>query len=450
MVFLRLVSLATLSLAGEPSLLGDDREGSLHCLGNCAQCHAVLDSMPRGRLEAAASHTDFSSAGAEDIQAWLAAPEVCDPTLMFPVDFRRQAWSLAAQPSPDYLGFRGATQESRRVVESCEALQLLSVLAWQGARRAAVSCRKSAESFEKCLTAGSKHMLDGLLRRWHAAGRRSSAESLAGGPVEMTIGNNDTWTLIQAFSGRAEAAMLEAGEKASSHGLLSTGAEGTESTARMLAELSTELGRAARLLMEHSRTTWGLKQLVLELSGVLPNVQQQLPMFRVPTRLYGRHWDMLERLLDGLEKQHEGGKTKLRMAELGVACGPIGLHLLHRFPQLQYYGADPTITDQVWTAYKPYSERAQLFATTSEEMHAQLAEDEPMDLVFIDGPHTYSNVRNDLHLWEKRVRPGGIVAGHDFTIRHPPLLWAVTEYRIQTEGAYINLGMDGVWWWQVQ
>lgn len=66
-----------------------------------------------------------------------------------------------------------------------------------------------------------------------------------------------------------------------------------------------------------------------------------------------------------------------------------------------------------------------------------------MDFVFIDGPHTYANVRNvpsnslintssleDLQLWEPRVRRGGIIAGHDFTARHPPLLWAVTEHRM--------------------
>ncbi|CAE7341615.1 PGK1, partial [Symbiodinium necroappetens] len=92
------------------------------------------------------------------------------------------------------------------------------------------------------------------------------------------------------------------------------------------------------------------------------------------------------------------------------------LHLLARFPQLRYFGADPTIKDEVREAYSPYAARAELHATTSEEMHQALADAEPMDIVFVDGPHTYANVRNDLHLWESRVKKGGIIAGHDFTV----------------------------------
>jgi len=103
----------------------------------------------------------------------------------------------------------------------------------------------------------------------------------------------------------------------------------------------------------------------LELSGIYPNLQGQLPIFRVHP-IYGRHFDVLEALLNSLEEGQE-----LRMAELGVACGPIGLHLLARFPQLQYFGADPTIKDEVRKAYTPYRDRATLFATTSEEMHAR-------------------------------------------------------------------------------
>merc|ERR1712039_359511 len=138
------------------------------------------------------------------------------------------------------------------------------------------------------------------------------------------------------------------------------------------------------------------------------------------------------------------------MVELGVAFGPICIHLLPRFPSLRYFGADPTVPADVWAAYSMYKDRATVFAKTSEELHSILDPTEALDFVFVDGPHTYRNVRNDLELWVPRVRPGGIIAGHDFTCRHPPLLWAVIEYRISTGGNYINFGMDGVWWWQVE
>lgn len=36
------------------------------------------------------------------------------------------------------------------------------------------------------------------------------------------------------------------------------------------------------------------------------------------------------------------------------------------------------------------------------------------DMVFIDGDHTKKAVTEDFHLWMPRVRPGGILAGHDY------------------------------------
>ena len=40
--------------------------------------------------------------------------------------------------------------------------------------------------------------------------------------------------------------------------------------------------------------------------------------------------------------------------------------------------------------------------------------DESLDFVFIDGNHTFQYVVNDIAEWEKKVRPGGIVSGHDY------------------------------------
>merc|ERR1719245_128359 len=107
------------------------------------------------------------------------------------------------------------------------------------------------------------------------------------------------------------------------------------------------------------------------------------------------------------------------MVELGVACGPIGFHLLQRFPKLHYFGVDPTIPPGVREAYSPYSDRAQVVKDTSEGFHSTMPESEKLDFVFIDGPHTYKNVRDDINCWVPRVKSGGIVAGHDFPCSHP-------------------------------
>ncbi|GAF81585.1 unnamed protein product, partial [marine sediment metagenome] len=40
--------------------------------------------------------------------------------------------------------------------------------------------------------------------------------------------------------------------------------------------------------------------------------------------------------------------------------------------------------------------------------------DESLDFVYIDGNHMYDYVKSDITEWSKKVRPGGIVAGHDY------------------------------------
>ena len=40
-------------------------------------------------------------------------------------------------------------------------------------------------------------------------------------------------------------------------------------------------------------------------------------------------------------------------------------------------------------------------------------EDTSMDLIFIDGGHTYTRVKVDIETWYPKVKPGGIISGHD-------------------------------------
>jgi hypothetical protein len=40
--------------------------------------------------------------------------------------------------------------------------------------------------------------------------------------------------------------------------------------------------------------------------------------------------------------------------------------------------------------------------------------DNSLDFVFIDGNHTFEYAINDIAEWGKKVRPGGIISGHDF------------------------------------
>jgi hypothetical protein len=79
--------------------------------------------------------------------------------------------------------------------------------------------------------------------------------------------------------------------------------------------------------------------------------------------------------------------------------------------------------------------RAELHRGLSEDI-VRLVDNNSIDFVYIDGDHRYVSVWNDLTLWYPKVRPGGILAGHDF-LQHgdnPPdkeVQQAVINFSIQ-------------------
>lgn len=50
-------------------------------------------------------------------------------------------------------------------------------------------------------------------------------------------------------------------------------------------------------------------------------------------------------------------------------------------------------------------------------------EDASLDFVFIDASHDYESVIKDIDAWKPKVKPGGILSGHD--AMHPPIILAL-------------------------
>lgn len=60
-----------------------------------------------------------------------------------------------------------------------------------------------------------------------------------------------------------------------------------------------------------------------------------------------------------------------------------------------------------------WGDRSTIWRTTSEEAAPRIP-DASLDFVYIDARHDEASVREDLGLWFPKVRPGGIIAGHDY------------------------------------
>ena len=60
-----------------------------------------------------------------------------------------------------------------------------------------------------------------------------------------------------------------------------------------------------------------------------------------------------------------------------------------------------------------YESRAFMLRGLSSDMSSRF-EDGSLDLVYIDGNHAYEWVKEDIELWWPKLKPGGILAGHDY------------------------------------
>jgi len=118
-------------------------------------------------------------------------------------------------------------------------------------------------------------------------------------------------------------------------------------------------------------------------------------------------------------------------AEIGVDKGYYSETICINNPGVKLYAIDP------WKVYQGYVDHTiqrnsdiALNETTDRLMIYNVKiirkfsmdavkdfQDNSLDFVYIDGNHEFSFVAEDMYYWSYKVRPGGIISGHDY-IRH--------------------------------
>lgn len=115
-------------------------------------------------------------------------------------------------------------------------------------------------------------------------------------------------------------------------------------------------------------------------------------------------------------------------AEIGTEAGRYAETLCRSNPGVKLYCVDPYET---YSGYRDYLNNAYLAGkydlakerlapydvTFVREYSADAVRhfpDDSLDFVYIDGNHEYLYVTQDIFYWERKVRPGGIIAGHDY------------------------------------
>jgi len=62
---------------------------------------------------------------------------------------------------------------------------------------------------------------------------------------------------------------------------------------------------------------------------------------------------------------------------------------------------------------RPYGSFAQIYKGNSNTI-ARSFPDKMFDMVFLDADHSYDGVKEDIHEWMPKVKPGGWLGGHDY------------------------------------
>lgn len=119
--------------------------------------------------------------------------------------------------------------------------------------------------------------------------------------------------------------------------------------------------------------------------------------------------------------------------EVGTDRGQYAQQLLAGIPTLRLYCVDPWVAytegnnvhsqeevDQIFAEAQERlagydRERCEIFRGTSMDALRYMP-DNFLDFAFIDGNHSYKNVLEDITEWTKKVKPGGIVCGHDYKV----------------------------------
>jgi SAM-dependent methyltransferase len=157
----------------------------------------------------------------------------------------------------------------------------------------------------------------------------------------------------------------------------------------------------------------------------------------------------------------------INFIEVGVWEGQNIIAIAKEFPDTICYGVDPYDYMEYSNQLSLKDEKSHLLKSESENVYnktlaytkkysnfhlirkssldaAKEFEQESVDLVFIDANHSYESVKNDIDLWLQKVKPGGVLSGHDYSIDFFGVIQAVNE-KLGTDNIVVK--SDATWFY---
>ena len=131
-------------------------------------------------------------------------------------------------------------------------------------------------------------------------------------------------------------------------------------------------------------------------------------------------------IVDLLERLFPGGVG----VEIGVKRAEFSEHLLDNWTCRTLYLVDPWVQYEEYDEsehtheanYKDAIERVKRFGPRAKIIRrksinaAHYFNDCSIDFIYIDGNHSYDSVKQDLEVWYKKLKPGGVFMGDDYNL----------------------------------
>lgn len=148
--------------------------------------------------------------------------------------------------------------------------------------------------------------------------------------------------------------------------------------------------------------------------------------------------------------------------EIGCSEGDTTCFLLESNQTLKITSIDPYVAYQDWNR-STLSDRPAMYDHTMRRMQSYITqgrfemirdysdnaidrfEDESLDFIFIDGLHTYEQVKLDCNNYYRKLKSGGLFSGHDFTVIDE-VNRAVKEFASSVNRMISTTDID-VWYW---
>jgi len=159
-------------------------------------------------------------------------------------------------------------------------------------------------------------------------------------------------------------------------------------------------------------------------------------------------------------------------AEIGVFTGDLSKRLLARRPELTLYMVDSWSAEHS-TAFKESDDFHATLDQYQQDIFADMAKmgtsfagdrakilrkdslaaareiaDGALDFVFIDADHSYEGCSSDIAAWFPKVKPGGLISGHDYAnndYKFGPMVKRAVDEFVLANNLTLDLGENFTW-----